>query len=744
LSLFFELEQVGCRMIDRSPDWDSTIELLTERLAALQATAPVRRISELRQFLIGSATSGRLLLVELIKLDLAAAAAAGLDRRLTDYLFEFSTELPPTAVPFDLILEELQSQVELGVQPDLEKWSKDFPQHGELFKAWAGNWQQTIGLKASVAPKPPDDLPIGETLQEFRVLRCLGSGAFAKVYLALQENLQRLVALKVSQKRSEESQTLSQLDHPNIVRVFDERELTEPPVRLLYMQFVGGGTLASCLQQLEGIPPEQRQGRQVLDSIKQHLEECGLEAAAQSEQDSMLAKLDWPATVAWVGSQLAEGLDYAHRRSVIHRDIKPANILFAADATPRLADFNVSFSGITGRAGAAAYFGGSLAYMSPEQLEVAIPAASQRKAEDLDGRSDLFSLGVVLWEMLHGERPWSGQGTPGSWAEALLSELMKRLEPLPQKPLHSRPINQPSGQILDEQLRRCLAVDRELRPASGRELAAALRLALNPKAARRIYPQWQGVMKWIAASPPWLIFLIGGLVPNLLAALLNFVYTAGQVVDHYPGLLEIFYRTAIWVNGSFFSVGIAIAISMILQHSRELERIESGEFRPVAEYQFPWQLGHRIAWLNGLLWFAAGLIFPAILLFRYQSFGWLDALHFCASLAICGGVAMVYPFFCMTLLDLMVYYPRVARRLGSDAGITRWGPQLRKRARGYLLAAAAIPLIALLLLGVALDAPRYYLLATILATAIGFGASVIAVQQIDEFLYDLGQVNPPK
>lgn len=574
-------------MNERLPDWDSTIELLTDRLATLQSVAPVTRISELRRFLNGPTANARLLLVELIKLDLAAAAAAGLDRRLSDYLAEFSIELPHAAVPVDLVLEELQAQLESAAQPDLEKLHQAFPQHSELLRAWAGNWQQTIGLKASVAPRPPADLPIGEKLQEFRILRCLGSGAFAKIYLALQENLQRLVALKVSQKRSEESQTLSQLDHPNIVRVFDERELTEPPIRLLYMQFVGGGTLASCLQRVEDLPLEQKQGRYVLESVKQQLEECGLEPAAQSEPDSPLAKLDWPATVAWVGSQLAEGLDYAHRRGVIHRDVKPANILFAADATPRLADFNVSFSGITGRAGAAAYFGGSLAYMSPEQLEVAIPAASQRKAEDLDGQSDLFSLGVVLWEMLYGERPWSNQGSPGSWAEALVVELTKRLDALPQRPSQSKLMKQATGQILDEQLRRCLAVDPAQRPASGRELSAALRLALNPKAARRFYPQWRGVMKWIAASPPWLIFLIGGLIPNLLAALFNFIYAAGQVVNRYPGLLEIFYQSAIWVNGSFFALGIAMALRMILLHSRELNRLEPGKFQSAVEFSFP-------------------------------------------------------------------------------------------------------------------------------------------------------------
>ena len=77
-------------MNERLSDWDSTIELLTDRLATLQAVAPVARISERRRSLNGPTANARLLLVELIKLDLAAAAAAGLDRRLSDTLAEFS------------------------------------------------------------------------------------------------------------------------------------------------------------------------------------------------------------------------------------------------------------------------------------------------------------------------------------------------------------------------------------------------------------------------------------------------------------------------------------------------------------------------------------------------------------------------------------------------------------------------------------------------------------------------------
>ena len=118
-----------------------------------------------------------------------------------------------------------------------------------------------------------------------------------------------------------------------------------------------------------------------------------------------LAAWTWPETVCWLGARLAEALDHAHRQGVLHRDVKPANVLLTAEGSPKLADFNVSFSCKLDGANPAAFFGGSLAYMSPEQLEAFNPAHG-RDPGDLDGRADLYSLCIVLWELLAGRRPF--------------------------------------------------------------------------------------------------------------------------------------------------------------------------------------------------------------------------------------------------------------------------------------------------------------------------------------------------
>jgi len=155
----------------------------------------------------------------------------------------------------------------------------------------------------------------------------------------------------------------------------------------------------------------------------------------------------------FLAARLARALEVAHHAKVLHRDIKPANIMVDCDGEPRITDFGlarlVGGPGIT-RQG---IFLGTPAYASPEQIQ----------AEELDERSDIYSLGVVIFEMITGRRPFVGQF--GN------EVLVMHLENEPPRPSQLRP---EIPQQLDDLILRCLAKDREQRFQSAEELVAAL------------------------------------------------------------------------------------------------------------------------------------------------------------------------------------------------------------------------------------------------------------------------------
>src|SRR5207237_4154266 len=116
-----------------------------------------------------------------------------------------------------------------------------------------------------------------------------------------------------------------------------------------------------------------------------------------------LCGLSYIRAAAWLVAQLAQGLQHAHERGVLHRDIKPSNILVAADGQPLLLDFNLAQDQHVDPTQAT--LGGTVAYMAPEHLR-ALSARSAALARQVDERSDIYSLGMVLYEMLAGPRPF--------------------------------------------------------------------------------------------------------------------------------------------------------------------------------------------------------------------------------------------------------------------------------------------------------------------------------------------------
>lgn len=222
-----------------------------------------------------------------------------------------------------------------------------------------------------------DDL-IGTTLGNFRVLAPLGQGGMARVYKAYQESLDREVAVKVLppwyasdrsfvERFKLEARLVARLSHPNIVTVHDASE--QNGHLYIVMQLVDGGTLKHRLDQL----------------LSQHM--------TMTLEDAL------PVFI-----QLAGALTYAHEQGIIHRDIKPVNVLMDRSGRPILSDFGIakvlaSTKDNLTRPGAGV---GTPEYMSPEQCQ----------GSQVDGRADIYALGVMLFEALTGCTPFQGDNYP--------------------------------------------------------------------------------------------------------------------------------------------------------------------------------------------------------------------------------------------------------------------------------------------------------------------------------------------
>ncbi len=269
-------------------------------------------------------------------------------------------------------------------------------------------------------------------LGRYEIVRELGKGAMGVVYEGRDPKLNRRVAIKTARKDVMESSGMAEemmerflreahsagaLDHPNIITLYDAGQ--EGDIAFIAMEYLEGGDL-----------------RDVLDG-RRHLR---------------------PEEVAEVGATICDALATAHARGIVHRDIKPANIMTPPNRPLKLADFGIAHvvdSNLT-QDGALV---GTPHYMSPEQF----------MGQKLDGRSDLFSVGVMLYELLTGRKPFPG--------EALTTVMHQVLKTLPEEP---RLLNPAVSESLSKVVMKSLSKKPQERYATGQAMAAALRESLKP------------------------------------------------------------------------------------------------------------------------------------------------------------------------------------------------------------------------------------------------------------------------
>lgn len=538
----------------------------------------------------------------------------------------------------------------------------------------------------------PTEAEVTQQIDDFDILAKIGEGAFALVYLARQRSMQRIVALKVSTDQSTEPQTLAQLDHPHIVRVYDQRLLPSRGLRLLYMPYLAGGTLRDVIALVKSTPTEARDGRLLLRAVDTTLVRRGEAPPTDSITRAHIAGLTWSEAVCWLGSRLAEALEYAHQHGVLHRDIKPANVLLGADASPRLADFNISSCSELEGSDACATFGGSLAYMSPEQLEAFNPE-HHRTPEGLDHRTDIYSLAVTLWELLTGTRPFASS-EPDDALPTLTSMMARRESGILPAIEQTLPPGLPEG--LRDILKKCLAADREERYATAGELARQLDLCLKPQARELLLPK-PGWRTAVRRHPSLALYGIG-LAVNLLAAWVSIVYNKSALVDRFPAIADTFNLLLIIINGTFFPLCMLLFWFVIRPVVRGLRHLpNSAEELAKLRHQCL-QLGPGSVRVCLWAWVVAGLLFPLAMHWSVQELPIDFHLHFLASQTICGLIAVSYPQFGVSLLALRGFYPAFvtnSKLSGDDVLRVKW---LDKLQGFYLVLAGSVPMIAMGLL----------------------------------------------
>ncbi len=398
-------------------------------------------------------------------------------------------------------LEEYQAELEAGYRPDREGFQRRYP---EIAEALAGCLAGLEFVQVA-APQlcPPEAVPDPSTvlvpegpLGDYRLVREVGRGGMGVVYEAVQISLGRRVALKVLpfaaaldprqlQRFKNEAQAAAQLHHAHIVPVHGVG--CERGVHFYAMHFIEGSTLAALIAGLRDNDEGRSSNDKRMPNPQAPTEETlvGLRHSTLEILSSFkLPNASFFRTVAQLGIQAAEALDYAHRQGIIHRDIKPANLLLesrAGGVNPLvlwIADFGLAKLQGQGSLTLSGDVVGTLRYMSPEQ--------ALAKYAQVDERTDLYSLGATLYELLTLEPAFPGQDR---------EELLRQIAFEEPRPL--RRLNAAIPVELETIILKAMAKSPEERYASAQELADDLRRFLDDRPIQARRPSLrQRAVKW--------------------------------------------------------------------------------------------------------------------------------------------------------------------------------------------------------------------------------------------------------
>lgn len=405
-----------------------------------------------------------------------------------------------------LVYEELCLREEAGQSTSTADLMGRFPQ-------WQVELQKLLDYHSLFKPRsePPPIPQVGETLGDFRLLAELGRGAVGRVFLAAQTSLaDRPVVLKVTPGAGREHLSLARLQHTYIIPLNGVQDFPALGLRALCMPYLGGTTLARLQESMHGQEPGRRTGRQLLEALDRAQAASPVAILARGPVRAFLARSSYAHAMCWIGACLADALHYAHERELLHLDLKPSNVLLAADGQPLLLDFHLARPPIHHGGPTPEWIGGTPAYMSPEQEAALAAVRSGREAPGaVDGRSDIYALGLLLYEALGGSLPLPPEG-----------------------PIELPQLNPRVSEGLTAIVRKCLAPAPCDRYQAAADLAADLRrhladLPLRGVANRSLVERWSKLRRRQPHAPA----LAGMLLAVVAAALIVAAHTVAHIAQ---------------------------------------------------------------------------------------------------------------------------------------------------------------------------------------------------------------------
>jgi serine/threonine protein kinase len=416
----------------------------------------------------------------------------------------------------DQLAEEFTQRVREGKPPDVEEFANRYPQLAGRIRELFPTLMLLEGLAAgspATAELRPSPLSAGSVFGNYRIEREIGRGGMGIVYEAVHVLLEKRVALKVLPVRTlagpehlerffREARTAAGLHHTNIVPVFDVGQVDGTPY--FAMQYIEGRSLDRILRTMQSAEREVFYNDFTSDRISGRTSDMpaslSLESSSPKSKETRSAQTssgrlgriraglpvrpdDYFRWVAGIGIQAAEGLAYAHERKIIHRDIKPSNLLLDNEGVLWIADFGLARKIEDPAITQSGTLIGTPRYMSPEQAEAA--------KRPVDQRSDIYSLGTTLYELLTCRPVFEGN-TP----QEVLTQIINR------EPVAPRQLNVEIPADLATVVMKAMTKRPEDRYQSARELAEDLQRwqKMEPIKARPIGPLGRTI-RWCRRNP---------------------------------------------------------------------------------------------------------------------------------------------------------------------------------------------------------------------------------------------------